>query len=110
MTSSFTRLLTKTATVKRAEIVSGKRGGTPETVISNLPCMPLMPVDAETRNRLALDTPHQLMQTMIPGTYSVRRGDVLTLEGVDYPVATVEPWPFKSGDPRTRLILEKLEV
>ncbi len=109
MTSSFTRLLTKTASVSRATLSGGKRS-TPTVVIVALPCMPLMPVDAETRNRLALDTPHQLMQTMIPGTYSVRRGDVLTLEGVDYPVATVEPWPFKSGDPRTRLILEKLEV
>lgn len=107
--SSFARQLTQTASVKRAVITSGKRGA-PTTVIANLPCMPLMPVDAETRNRLHLDTPHQLVQTMIQGTYTVKRGDVLTLETVDYPVATVEAWPFRAGDPRTRLILEKLDT
>lgn len=109
MTSSFTRLLTKTASVKRATMTSGKRG-TPTTVITSLPCMPLMPVDAETRTRLHLDTPHQLWQTMIPGSYTVNRGDVLVLESVDYPISVVEPWPFRTGDPRTRLILEKLEI
>lgn len=109
MTSSFTRLLTKTASVKRAAISGGKRGD-PTTVIASLSCMPLMPVDAETRNRLYLDTPHQLYQTMVAGTQTIKRGDVVTVDGVDYPVATVEPWPFKSGDPRTRLILEKLET
>lgn len=109
MTSSFTKLLTKMiTTVERAEITSGKRGE-PTTQFTNVPCMPLMPVDAETRNRLALDTPNFLVMTIIAGTYNVRRGDVITLEGIKYPVATVEAWPFRTDDPRTRLILEKLE-
>lgn len=108
--SSFTRLLTEEASVKRATMTNGKRGS-PTTVITSLPCMPLMPVDAETRNRLALDTPHLLLQTFIEGTYTLKRGDVLVLDGTDYPVSVVDgPWPFRSGDPRTRLILEKLET
>lgn len=60
---SFRRMCTVSASTKRAPgIVSGRRG--PAVVnLTGLTCTPLDPVDGETRQRLALDTPHSLVQT-----------------------------------------------
>lgn len=61
------RLMTETATTKRApSVVNGKRGA-PSTYLTGLPCMPLDPVDPEVRQRMALETPHEILQTTIDG-------------------------------------------
>lgn len=59
---SFSGLATVTASTKRASISSGKRG-TPTQNLASVSILPLMPVDPEIRQRLALDTPHELAQT-----------------------------------------------
>jgi hypothetical protein len=57
--TSFRRMATVTAGTKRT------KKGEPATVLSNLKCTPLDPVDPELRRRLALETPHELLQTFI---------------------------------------------
>jgi len=64
---SMVRLATETASTKRSpSIASGKRGAMAEN-LTGLSCTPLDPVDAEIRERLALDTPHELLQTFVDG-------------------------------------------
>ena len=64
-TSAMRRMLTESASTKRSpSMVAGKRGD-PETNLTGLSCMPLDPIDAEVRQRLGLDTPHELLQTVL---------------------------------------------
>ncbi len=63
--ASFARLATKTVSTKGSPgLVNGKRGA-PVTLLSNLKCHPLTPVDAETQRRMVIDTPHEVKQTFL---------------------------------------------
>lgn len=55
----FRRMANVTANTKRV------KKGSPVTILSGIKCTPLDPVDPELRRRLALDTPHELLQTFI---------------------------------------------
>jgi len=55
----FARRATISATTKRT------KKGEPTAHLSGLLCTPLDPVDPETRRRLALETPHELVQTLL---------------------------------------------
>ena len=61
------RLLTVTASTKRSPAVSGGKRGAPATHLTGVRCMPLDPVDADLAQRLGLNTPHELMQTVADG-------------------------------------------
>lgn len=61
------RLMTKAATTKRTPAVAGGKRGTPATKLTDIRCMPLDPVSPDLRQRLALDTPHELLQTVVNG-------------------------------------------
>ncbi len=61
------RLMTVTASTKRQPaVVSGKRGA-PVAHLADLTCTPLDPVDAELAKRMALDAPHEKLQTYVDG-------------------------------------------
>jgi hypothetical protein len=61
------RLLKVTVSTKRSPaITSGKRGA-PAVKLSGLRCTPIDPADPEVRQRLALNTPHELLQAFVDG-------------------------------------------
>ncbi len=94
MSASFNKIATVTASTKRAAApVSGKTTA-PVTYIASLKCVPLWPVDAELQKRLGLDTPYELLQTVIAGGLDIRQGDFLVVSGVEYPVRRCEDWPW----------------
>lgn len=63
--STFARIATETATTKRSPgIVDGKRGDPVENLV-DLTCTPLDPVDPEVRQRLGLNTPHEVLETYL---------------------------------------------
>lgn len=104
---SFTRLATKTASTKRGPTISGGRRGAAVTHIASLYCTPLDPVDSEIRQRLVLDTPHEVLQTFVAGTLDILEGDIFTYAGKDYPVRAAGEWVWK-GSAYVHLILEDL--
>ncbi len=55
----FKRMANVTASTKRT------KKGEPTTLLTGLKCTPLDPVDPELRRRLALETPHELLQTFL---------------------------------------------
>lgn len=64
-TRSLARLSTvDAATLRPPALVAGKRGD-PAAHLYGLKCTPLDPVDAEVRQRLALETAHELLQTFV---------------------------------------------
>jgi hypothetical protein len=66
--SGFSRLATVTASTKRSPAVSGGKVGAPVTKESSITCTPLDPVDPEVRQRLGLQTPHEVLQTYVVDT------------------------------------------
>lgn len=61
------RFLKVTASTKRVPSISSGKRGTPTTKLTGVACTPLDPVDPELRQRLAINTPHELLQTIADG-------------------------------------------
>jgi len=108
MSRAMLRMASVTAATKRSPgIVNGKRGE-PVTNVASLHCTPLDPVDAETRQRLGLDSPHELLQTFVDGAEDVREGDYLVVGTTEYPVKSCAEWTWR-GSRYLHLILEDLK-
>jgi hypothetical protein len=65
VTTGFTRMATKTASTKRPPALSAGKRGVAATNLTGLTCTPLDPVAPEVRQRLALNTPHELLETFV---------------------------------------------
>lgn len=65
VSQSFEKMATVEASTKRSPDVVGGKRGTPQTKLINLWCMPLDPVDPALRQRMAINTPHELLQTIV---------------------------------------------
>lgn len=101
-TAAFTHLATKTATTKRGT-TSGtppKRGAPAAYITTPFACLPLDPLGQELANRLNLQSPYELKQTVVDGSTDIVEGDVLTVDGVDYPVRSVGEWDWTLGSTR----------
>ncbi len=105
--TAFSRMATVTASTKRTVASSGKITA-PTTSIASLAITPLYPVDPDLKQRLALQTPHELLQAFTEGTPDVREGDVLVVAGVDYPIKSVADWSGLSGSYKL-LVVENLK-
>ena len=107
---SFARLASMTASTKRSPALSGGKRGEPIENITSLSCTPLDPVDAEIRQRLALDTPHELLQCFVDGGPDIKEGDILVVSGVEYPIRACGDW-YWSPDKAdyVALVLEDLK-
>jgi len=108
MSNAFTRLATISASTKRPPAVSSGKRGTPATQISSLSCTPLDPVDPELAQRMALDTPHELLQTFVEGTADIDEGDILVVGSDEYPIRSVADWTWQSTTYR-HLVIEELK-
>jgi len=107
--SGFTRLLTVTAsTLRPPDMVSGKRG-VPTSKLSSVLITPLVPVDSNTRQRLNLGTPVDIMQTFCDGNPDIEAGDDLVVSSRTHPIKYVEKWPYM-GAIRLRIIVESVGV
>ena len=108
MSATFARRLTVTASTKRPPAVSNGKRGELAAYLSTLKCSPLDPVSAEISQRVALNTPHEVLQAFI-GADDVREGDVLTVGGKDYPIKAVEDWANFRGVTFRVLVVEDLK-
>lgn len=107
--NAFQRMAVIDASTKRAQIVSGQRGE-PVMHIASLRCTPLDPVSSDLAQRVGLDSPYELLQTMTEET-DVREGDVLVVDGVDYPIRAVGDWTWRvtGASAFCALVLEDLK-
>ncbi len=105
----FTRRMTVSASTKREPAVVDGIIGDPVENVASMVCTPLDPVDPELRKRLALDTPHELLQTFTEET-DIVEGDILVVSAVEYPVKSVANWTEFRGDTFLHLIIEELKA
>ena len=106
--AGFALSATLSASTKRSPTVSGGKRGTPEVHLVDIWVTPLDPVDPETRQRLALNTPHELLQSFVDGDLDIVEGDVLVVESAEYPVRSAAEWRWR-GSQFVHLILEELK-
>ena len=101
---TFMLMASVTASTKRATLNAGF-----DTYLTHIKCLPLAPVDAETRQRLQINTPHILWETFLQEDPDIKAGDKLVVKGVEYPIKTIEKWPWSpEDDTRPHLILEDM--
>lgn len=87
-----------TASVRRNVPQSGK-APVPTTVIASLAIMPLSVLDAQTRARVVIDTPHQLKQTFAQSDtqLDIHNGYMLVIANKEYPIRDIGESPWLSG-------------
>lgn len=107
MSLAFKRVATETASVKRPPAVSGGQRGKPEFVLVNLKCTPLYPVDLDVAARIVSDLTVTLLETFIETNSTILRGDLLVMNGKEYPVKSIEPWTWR-GTKRLRVRVEDI--
>lgn len=101
-------IFTKTAQTKRAAMVNGMRG-TPTTYLASVSISPLDPVSSEIAMRVAGKAPHELLQTFVEGAVDVREGDVLVVDGKEYPIRSCAEWKWHNSEYR-HLVLEDIKA
>lgn len=91
------RLATETVSFKRPPITVGGKRGTPTIFLTDIRCTPLDPVDPDIRFRLAVETPHELLQTFVFVDQGIKEGDILVdANNTEYPIKSVGEWKWKS--------------
>ena len=111
MSRSFDRLLTQTASTQRAtvDISTGKRS-TPTTKLTSVTCTRIYPADQEVRQRLQLQTPHELHQVYVDDNVDVIEGDLWVQSSKTYTVRSVGDWPWRgTSDDYKTIVLEELK-
>ena len=110
-TPAFQHMATDTATVKRPPaLVAGKRGAPVAVENLSLAILPLMPLDAQVRASIPLDTPHQLYVTYTEGSnINLTEGDLLVVDSVEYPIRRIAKWPYDDFS-YYEIIVEVLET
>jgi hypothetical protein len=106
MADSFSRMATRTCSVKRSpSIVNGKRG-IPEVIHADIPCTPLDPISRELAQRYLLQTPVDMYVTYLNADYDIDEGDFLVMDGMDLPVKAASKWDFRNAK-HLEVVVEK---
>jgi len=111
MSRSFDRLLTETAETQRATVdtSTGKRS-TPTTNLLSVCCTRIYPADQEVRQRVQLQTPHELHQVFCDDAVDVVEGDLWVQSSKTYTVRSVGDWPWRgTSDDYKTIVLEELK-
>lgn len=96
------------ARTKRAPVISNGKRGTAVWYLPEFACAPLDPVDPELRQRLALDSPHELKQTFVDGDIDIVEGDILVVGNAEYPIRSCAEWLWR-GRVYRHLVVEELK-
>lgn len=111
MTTTFRLFATTTASTKRSPAISSGKIGAATTSIASLRCTPLDPIDPELRQRMTINTPHELLQSFTEGGLDILEGDILTVAGTDYPIRAVGEWYWPiDGTNTLYMVLEDLKT
>lgn len=106
--AGFLRAATLTASTKRSPALSAGKRGTPSTWLASFRCTPLDPVDPETRQRLGLLTPHEVLESYADGGLDILEGDLLVVDEAEYPIRSVGEWAWR-GSNYVHMIVEELK-
>ncbi len=103
MSLAFYRQATVQASTKRSPALTGRgRKKTPEPYLDDIRVTPLDPAETQQaretafRLRQVLDSAMEFLETYTEATNDIVEGDVLVVEGTDYPVRDVATWKWRT--------------
>lgn len=104
---AFDKLATKTASTKRAPApTAGKHVGTAVTYLTELKCTPLDQTVPESLRELVINAPYVPLVTAIHGQHDIREGDVLLVDGIEYPIRVMRRFDWKNSEYRLLVVEE----
>lgn len=110
------RWLTLICDTKRLTVSGTGQSSALATNLTGVSTSEFMPVSAEIRTRLMLDTPNELMQVFCGDAVDLKVGDYIrplnsqiVPSAVDYPVRAVERWPWATGQTFKMAVVEDLK-
>lgn len=103
MSASRDRIRNVQASTLRPPSVSGGKRGEPVAHLSTVCCSRLFPISSEDARRAGLETPLRMFQTHVDSLTDILPGDVLVVDGKQYPVRWHEVWQMGR-----KLIVEEL--
>ena len=109
MSFAFDRMANVVASTKRSPALSLGKRGSPTVYLASLSVTPIDPLDPNLRNRLALESPHELLQSFVGGNPDIKEGDVLVVGSSEYPIKAVADWAWEGDDVFLVLVLEGLK-
>ena len=65
-------------------------------------------LNADLRQRLALNTPHELLQSFVEADLDIERGDMLVVGSAEYPIRSCQEWAWR-GTVYRHLVVEDLK-
>jgi len=103
---------TTTASTKRRPAVSGGKVGAPVTNLASLSVVPLLPVSAETRESVQLESPREAKETYAFADSNntlpdVVEGDLLVVSGTEYVIKGVAEYSRPSGGSFLHIVCEE---
>jgi hypothetical protein len=106
-------MATETCTIKRVSLnASSGQTSLPALHLANIECTPLMHMDETsvdgTRGQTISGAMSERKQVMIFEDLDIKKGDILLLNGVEYPISEANRWVIH--DPFLVLIVEKPQV
>lgn len=112
MSASFRRLATVVASTRRPPAVADGKRGEAVTHLTELRCTPLDPADAAMRGQLVerevVKAGAKILQTMCESDLDIREGDILIVNGREYPIRSMGDWAWRGGDYK-QLFVEELQ-
>ena len=98
MSASFDGMATVTVSTKRKATVSGSKRSTSSTFITTTKCLPIDPVDSQTRYTFGNEIAVESKQTFCRASLDIREGDYLVVGSVEYQIIGVAEWGWDDED------------
>lgn len=105
--TAFDKLAKKSASTKRAPTATAaKHVGAAAENLSGLRCTPLDQSVPESMRELVIDAPYVPLVTVIHGDHDILAGDVLVVDGVEYPIRAVRRFDWRDSEYRVLIVEE----
>ena len=98
MSASFDGMATVTASTKRKATVSGGKRSGFTVPISTMKCLPIDPIDSQTRYTFGTEIAVESKQTFCRASLDIREGDYLVVGSTNYQIIGVAEWSWIDED------------
>lgn len=90
---AFRLMASQEASTKRSPAIAGGKIGAPVTNLASIKVTPLMPLDAETRERHEIEAASDMWVAYCEGALDIDTGDILIVDSTNYYIIASGPWP-----------------
>jgi hypothetical protein len=102
---AFDKLATKTAATKRAPAATATgHVGEAALKLIGLRCTPLDQTIPDSLREAVINAPYAPLVTAVHGRHDIREGDILVVDGVDYPIRVMRRFDWNNSEYRVLVV------